>query len=145
MLNSVGKSYAKEQIWATSWQNQQNGCASNEHSDQPGHLPSLISLRCLHEESLGSSNPLSAQGRLWSDWADAQADPSFRWAHTHFVGFVMLWLFFLSALNNSSIFLQTLPSTVTVSSLLFVRTLFSLIFVNLITRKFKIPTKYLCK
>ena len=22
-------------------------------------------------------------------WADAQADPSLRWAHTHFVGFVM--------------------------------------------------------
>ena len=29
------------------------------------------------------------QRRLWSDWADAQADRSLRWAHTHFVGFVM--------------------------------------------------------
>ena len=28
-------------------------CASSEDSDQPGHLPSLISLRCPHEESLG--------------------------------------------------------------------------------------------
>ena len=45
-------------------------------TDQPGHLPSLISLRCPHEESL----------------ADAQADLSLRWAHTHFVGFVMSWL-----------------------------------------------------
>ena len=36
--------------------------------------------------------PLSAQRRLWSDWADAQADLSLRWAHTHFVGFVMSWL-----------------------------------------------------
>ena len=35
------------------------------------------------------SYPLSAQWRLWSDWADAQADLSLRWAHTHFVGFVM--------------------------------------------------------
>ena len=35
------------------------------------------------------SYPLSAQRRLWSDWADAQADLSLRWAHTHFVGFVM--------------------------------------------------------
>ena len=25
----------------------------------------------------------------WSDWADAQADLSLRWAHNHFVGFVM--------------------------------------------------------
>ena len=38
------------------------------------------------------SYPLSAQRRLWSDWADAQADLSLRWAHTHFVGFVMSWL-----------------------------------------------------
>ena len=29
------------------------------------------------------------QRRLWSDWADVQADLSLRWAHTHFVGFVM--------------------------------------------------------
>ena len=35
------------------------------------------------------SYPLSAQRRLWSDWADAQADLSLRWAHSHFVGFVM--------------------------------------------------------
>ena len=33
--------------------------------------------------------PMSAQWRLWSDWADAQADLSLRWVHTHFVGFVM--------------------------------------------------------
>ena len=28
-------------------------CVPSEDSDQPGHLPSLISLRCPHEESLG--------------------------------------------------------------------------------------------
>ena len=27
-------------------------CAPSEDSDQPGHLPSLISLRCPHEGSL---------------------------------------------------------------------------------------------
>ena len=26
--------------------------------------------------------------RLWSDWANTQADLSLRWAHSHFVGFV---------------------------------------------------------
>ena len=26
------------------------------------------------------------------DWADAEADLSLRWAHSHFVGFVMSWL-----------------------------------------------------
>ena len=34
------------------------------------------------------SYPVSAQRRLWSAWADAQADLSLRWTHTHFVGFV---------------------------------------------------------
>ena len=28
----------------------------------------------------------------WSDWANAQADLSLCWAHTHFVGFDMSWL-----------------------------------------------------
>ena len=32
---------------------------------------------------------LHADGEDWSDWADAQTDLSLRWAHTHFVGFVM--------------------------------------------------------
>ena len=31
-----------------------------------------------------------------SDWADAQADLSLRWVHSHFVGFVMRWLKFVS-------------------------------------------------
>ena len=38
------------------------------------------------------SYPLSAQQCLWSDWVDAQDDLSLRWAHSHFVGFVMSWL-----------------------------------------------------
>ena len=37
---------------------------------------------------------LHADNEDWSDWADAQADLSFRWAHTHFVGFVMSRLSF---------------------------------------------------
>ena len=32
--------------WAASWQIQQNDCAHSEDSDQPGHMPSLISFRC---------------------------------------------------------------------------------------------------
>ena len=35
--------------WAATWQNQQSECAPSEDSDQPGHPPSLISLRCPHE------------------------------------------------------------------------------------------------
>ena len=39
--------------------------------------------------SLGSKLSSCGQRRLWSNWADAQADLSLRWVHTHFVGFVM--------------------------------------------------------
>ena len=65
-------------------------CAPNEDSDQPGHLPSLIRVFAVRvKEAWVLSYPLSAQRRLWSDWADAQADLSLRWANSHFVGFVM--------------------------------------------------------
>ena len=37
--------------------------------------------RFLHADSEDSD-------QTWSDWADAQADLSLGWAHTHFVGFV---------------------------------------------------------
>ena len=39
--------------------------------------------------NLGPKLSSCGQRRLWSDWADAKADLSLRWAHTHFVGFVM--------------------------------------------------------
>ena len=42
--------------------------------------------------NLGSLATHSAHYEDWSDWANAQADTSLRWAHTHFVGFVMSWL-----------------------------------------------------
>ena len=56
--------------WAASRQNQQNECAPSEDSDQSGH-------------------PLYSCGqwRLWSDWADAQAELSLRWAHMLFCWF----------------------------------------------------------
>ena len=38
---------------------------------------------------LGSLATHWAHSEDWSVWADAQADLSLRWAHTHFVGFVM--------------------------------------------------------
>ena len=77
-------------IWATSWQNQQNECAPSEDSDQPWHSPSLIRVFAVRiKKDWVLSYPMSAQRRLWSDWADAQSDLSLRWAHSHFVGFDM--------------------------------------------------------
>ena len=59
----------RQNIWAATWQNQQNECAPSEDSDQLGHPPSLRlrsawasaqsyqSLCCPHEESLGPYLP----------------------------------------------------------------------------------------
>ena len=90
-------------IWATSWQNQQNNCAPSEDSDQPGHSPSLIRVFAVRMmKAWVLSYPLNAQRRLWSDWADAQADLSLRWAHTHFVYFVMSRLIYFFRLNGNN-------------------------------------------
>ena len=87
-------------IWAASWQSQQCGCASSEDSDQPWHPPSLIRVFAVcMKKAWVLSYPLSAQRRLRSDWADAQADLSLRCAHSHIVGFVMSRLIFIMQLK----------------------------------------------
>ena len=56
--------------------------ATREHSDQPGHLPSLIRVCPVRmKKPWVLSYPLSGQRRHWSDWADTQADLSLRWGH----------------------------------------------------------------
>ena len=76
--------------WAATWTNKQSECVPSEDLDQPGHPPSLIRVFAVRmKKTWALSYPLSAKRRLWSDWADAQADLSLRWAHAHFVGFVM--------------------------------------------------------
>ena len=63
-------------------------CAPSEDSDQPGHPSSLI--RVVTVRSVGSLGPNTSscgQWRLWSDWADAQADLSLPWAHRSFCWF----------------------------------------------------------
>ena len=68
-------------------------CMPSEDSDQPGHPPSLIRVFAVRmKKAWVLSYPLSAQWRLWSDWADVQADLCLRWAHIHFLGFEMKWL-----------------------------------------------------
>ena len=68
-------------------------CAPIEDSDQPGHPPSLIRVFAVRmKKAWVLSYPLSAHRRLWSDQAESQADLSLRWAHCHFVGFVMVRL-----------------------------------------------------
>ena len=67
-------------------------CEPSEDSGQPGHPHSLISFG---QPSLSAWRKLGSLATHWahredgSDWVDAQADLSLRWAHSHFVGFVM--------------------------------------------------------
>ena len=82
-------------------------CAPSEVSDQPGHPPSLFRVFavCMKKAWI-LSYPLSAQRRLWSDWANAQADLSLRlwsdwanaqadlslrWAHSTVILLVLSW------------------------------------------------------
>ena len=95
IVMSIIRDKHKDIDWAASWQNQQNECAPSEDSDQPGHLPSLIRVFAVcMKKAWVLTYLLSAQRRLWSDWAEAHADLSLRWAHSHFVGFVMSRLSF---------------------------------------------------
>ena len=98
--------------WVAIWQNQQSDCAPSEDSDQPGHPPSLtrVFAVCM-KKAWVLSYPLSAQRSLWSDWADAQADLSLRWAHTHVVGFVMSWLKYVPLDKNRLLFSVTVAPT----------------------------------
>ena len=45
---------------------------------------------------------LQTESEDWSDWADAKVDLSRRWAHSHFVGFVMSWLIFSEQHNKNN-------------------------------------------
>ena len=63
-------------------------CAPSEDSDQPGHPPRLIRVFAIRtKKAQVLSYPLNAQRRLRSDWTDAQADLSLRWAHMPFCWF----------------------------------------------------------
>ena len=86
-------------IWAPTWQNQQMTVRPAK-TDQPWHLPSED--RSARASAQSDQSSLCAQWVAkdpsflhadsedsWSNWADAKADLSLRWAHTHFVGFVM--------------------------------------------------------
>ena len=86
-------------------------CAPSEGSDQHGHPPSLILVFAVRmKKALVLTYPLSAQWRLWSDWANGQADLSLRWAPYHFVGFNVRWIKLLRKISKSSTFFQHLSN-----------------------------------
>ena len=57
-------------------------------TDQTGHLPNLLRIFAMHSMGSQGLKVFSARHRrLWSDWADTQADLSLCWAHTSFCWF----------------------------------------------------------
>ena len=84
---------------------------------EPGHPPSLIRIFAVRmKKAWVLSYPLRAQRRLWSDWPDAQADLSLRWAHMPFCWFcheaaqIIIWARAQQNLQNHMCFLQRLKS-----------------------------------
>ena len=94
--------------WWHQWQNNRKNIAvildrteprhdkTNKMSVRPAKTQTSLGIRPVWSESsmcvhcvAKYSSFLHADSEDWSDWSDAQADPSLRWAHTHFVGFVM--------------------------------------------------------
>ena len=86
---------------------------TNKMSVRPAKTQISLGIRPVWSESLlcaqwvAKDPKLSAcrQRRLWSDWVDAQADLSLRWAHSHFVGFVMSRLTFSNLRITTAMFL----------------------------------------
>ena len=66
-------------------------CAPSEDSDQPGRLPSLISLHCRHEETLGPQLPIESTAKTDQTGRMSRLSESVLGA-LHFVGFIMLRL-----------------------------------------------------
>ena len=89
----VKESYAWGQIryctiWAASWQNQQNGmCAQRRLRSAWASEKSDQSLRCALNGKLKTQAFFMWTAKSLIRLANAQADLSLRWAHSHFVGF----------------------------------------------------------
>ena len=83
-------------IWDTLWQNQHCGMCAQRRL-RSAWVSDLKKAWVL-------SYPLSAKKRLWSDWANAQADLSFRWPHKPFCWFCheMAQLFLIKGTDTIS-------------------------------------------
>ena len=76
--------------WAISWQNQQNDmCAQRRLRSAWASTQVWLESSLSAWRKLGSSAIHWAHSKDWSDWADAQADLTIHWVHSHFVGFVI--------------------------------------------------------
>ena len=76
-------------------------CAASKESDQPGDPSSLIRVFAVRmKKAWILSYPLSAQRRLWSDWADAQV--GFRHAPAQLILFTFLRKTYCALIGSAS-------------------------------------------
>ena len=70
----------KANNWACAQQTNKMTCTPSEVSDQPGLLPSLISLRCPHEETWGPQLPIecTAKALISLGWCPGWSETSLR-------------------------------------------------------------------
>ena len=94
-------------MWASAWRNQQTDmCAHRRLRSTWASAASLIKVFAVRIKKPRSiTYPLNAKRRLWSDWADAQADLSYRWAHVILLGLsyngsCFLWWRVILLMNN---------------------------------------------
>ena len=64
-------------------------CSSHDKTNKVSVHPAKTQISLCAQWVAKDPSFLHADSEDWSDWADAQADLSLRWAHSHFVGFVM--------------------------------------------------------
>ena len=76
--------------------------APSEDSDQPWHPPSLIRVFAVRMKKLGSLATHWVHSED-SDQTELMPHLSLRWAHSHFVGFVMRWLVWAMLWKNLSL------------------------------------------
>ena len=85
------KSYIidKKLKWATSWQNQQSGMCAQRRLISLGIHPVWSESSLSAWRKLGSLATHRAHSKVWSNWADAQADQSSLGAHANLL--VLSW------------------------------------------------------
>ena len=84
-FSTINLSWSSRDTMAIAW----NKCAASWQNQQNGIHPVWSVFAVRMKKAWVLSYPFCEQWGLWSDWADAQADMSLRWAHGHLVGFVM--------------------------------------------------------
>ena len=99
--------------WATAWQKQKNLCPQwRLRSAWASDQISLIRGFAVHmKKHWVFIYPLSAHQRLWSNWADAQADLSLHWAHMSFCWFCHVAAQIIRDLSILRFFAYRLPCT----------------------------------